>query len=592
VSGGVSANYDFNYVSGTLTVNQTGQPSFTITQGANVGKTYGDSAFTLTTSGGAGTGAITWSSNNACVTVNPTSGQVTINGAGTAVITAAKAGDANYNETTAQTTVTVSKKTLTVTADNNSRIYGEANPTLTFTYDGFVLGEDENVLTTKPTASTDATVASSVGTYTIAVSGGASDNYAFSYNPATLTVSQAAQSGFSVTQGASIGKTYGDSAFTLTTTGGAGTGAVTWSSDNACVSVNPTSGQVTINGIGTAVITATKAADTNYTQTTAQTTVTVAKKTLTVTADNKFMDMGKPPPALTFSYSGFVSGEDENVLTAEPTISTTATSTSSVGSYPIALADGVSDNYVFVYNNAILKVIDLNAEAAKITGFTVGTNTSDFSVTGTAGYFTNNSTLGFNPTVSGTLDANVIFSLVEVRTGANAGSTTVLAGSGINAENGVLSLNTQNTVNAADLSYVGVTFTVDLDGYASDPVTLGISNLFGATSTAGKLRTDKVRFNGNIIAVYPLVSVSLGDNSTGLAMSPGVSMPEKRQNITDIDDLFGWWINIPLRANEGGDIIINFSDLPTSSGKIMYSNTPIACAGTTCIFNMCQVNIS
>jgi len=77
---------------------------------------------------------------------------------------------------------------LTVTADNQTRPYGSPNPTLTFTYRGFVNGEDTTVLTTKPTATTPATFASLVGQYPIAVTGGVAQNYTFNYVQGTLTV--------------------------------------------------------------------------------------------------------------------------------------------------------------------------------------------------------------------------------------------------------------------------------------------------------------------------------------------------------------------------------------------------------------------
>ena len=49
-------------------------------------------------------------------------------------------------------------------------------------------GETESVLTTKPAASTTATKDSEAGTYDITVSGGAADNYSFSYVKGKLTI--------------------------------------------------------------------------------------------------------------------------------------------------------------------------------------------------------------------------------------------------------------------------------------------------------------------------------------------------------------------------------------------------------------------
>jgi hypothetical protein len=83
---------------------------------------------------------------------------------------------------------------LTVTADSKTKSYGAANPPLTFVYSGWQNGETASVLTTVPTASTPVTAASPVAVYTdaIAVSGGVDENYAFTYVPANLEVTQAA----------------------------------------------------------------------------------------------------------------------------------------------------------------------------------------------------------------------------------------------------------------------------------------------------------------------------------------------------------------------------------------------------------------
>ena len=161
---------------------------------------------------------------------------------------------------------------------------------------------------------------------------------------------------FYITQGTAIAKTYGNPAFTLTTSGGEGPGAVTWSSNNACISIDNT-GKATITGAGTAVITATKAAGGGHGSVTAQTTITVAKATLTVTADNKSMNAGGSVPALTFRYSGFVYGDTAASLTAVPSVSTTATSSSPANTtYPIVVSGGASSNYSFSYVNGTMTV--------------------------------------------------------------------------------------------------------------------------------------------------------------------------------------------------------------------------------------------
>ena len=57
----------------------------------------------------------------------------------------------------------VTPASLTITANNQSRVYGQPNPPLTVYYQGFVNGDTATSLTTQPTVTTTATNASPVG---------------------------------------------------------------------------------------------------------------------------------------------------------------------------------------------------------------------------------------------------------------------------------------------------------------------------------------------------------------------------------------------------------------------------------------------
>ena len=73
-------------------------------------------------------------------------------------------------------------KRLTITADNQSAVYGAVLPTLTASYSGFVNGDTGTSLTTAPTLATSATAASHVGSYTVTASGCSVDaDYTISY---------------------------------------------------------------------------------------------------------------------------------------------------------------------------------------------------------------------------------------------------------------------------------------------------------------------------------------------------------------------------------------------------------------------------
>ena len=89
--------------------------------------------------------------------------------------------------------LTVAPALLTVTADPQRKAYGTPNPPLTFTYAGFVAGENASALTAEPVAATTVDETTPVGTYSnaIAVSGGLATNYAFQYVAADFTVTEA-----------------------------------------------------------------------------------------------------------------------------------------------------------------------------------------------------------------------------------------------------------------------------------------------------------------------------------------------------------------------------------------------------------------
>ncbi len=97
----------------------------------------------------------------------------------------------NYNFVVTNGTLTIVKSTLSAKADDASRSYGDANPSLTISYSGFVNGESVAVITTLPAASTTATPLSNAGSYPITVSGGAAMNYDFNYIAGTLLVNKA-----------------------------------------------------------------------------------------------------------------------------------------------------------------------------------------------------------------------------------------------------------------------------------------------------------------------------------------------------------------------------------------------------------------
>lgn len=110
--------------------------------------------------------------------------------AGTVTVTASQAGDEvnNAAKSVAQI-ITINKKSLTVTAKDVLRPFGQVNPVFSVGYEGFVNGDDESKLTALPAASSTATELSPAGTYDIVAAGGVSNNYEFNYVKGSLTIS-------------------------------------------------------------------------------------------------------------------------------------------------------------------------------------------------------------------------------------------------------------------------------------------------------------------------------------------------------------------------------------------------------------------
>ncbi|RWW98742.1 YDG domain-containing protein [Flavobacterium cerinum] len=116
--------------------------------------------------------------------------------------------------------------------------------------------------------------------------------------------------------------------------------------------VNATTGNFASANAGTGIpvtITLSGAQAANYilTQPTTAPSGTISKKALTATADNKTKNQGAANPALTITYSGFVTGQTSANASGfiAPTANTTAVTGSPMGAYPITLTGGTSDNY-------------------------------------------------------------------------------------------------------------------------------------------------------------------------------------------------------------------------------------------------------
>jgi sugar lactone lactonase YvrE len=87
-------------------------------------------------------------------------------------------------------------------------------------------------------------------------------------------------------------------------------------------------------------------------------TLTVDKATLTVTPNNESIVSGSALPSLSATITGFVNGDTQSVVTGLPALTTAATSSSPVGTYPIAATLGTlaATNYSFTFGTGTLTI--------------------------------------------------------------------------------------------------------------------------------------------------------------------------------------------------------------------------------------------
>jgi hypothetical protein len=317
-------------------------------------KTYGDADFNAGATSLNTTQPIVYSSDNTAV-ATIVGGNVHITGAGTAMITASQATDGFYPAASGTQLLIVNKADLIITADNKLKFQGQANPTLTVTYNSFVLGETSAVLLTQPIITTTAVTASPAGAYPITVNGATSNNYNISFVNAVLTVQP--QTSQTITFNAFATKTYGNADFPTGATSTNATIPITYVSSNPQVATVNASGVVHITGGGTTTITASQAGNAGYFPAPdVARTLTVNKAALTVRVLDTVKTEGQVNPAFTLTYTGFVLGETAANLATPPTVATLATTASPAGYYALTPQGAVTNNYNITYTAGRLTI--------------------------------------------------------------------------------------------------------------------------------------------------------------------------------------------------------------------------------------------
>ena len=304
------------------------------------------------------------------------------------------------------------------TVDDKSRMYGESNPTFTYTV-------TEGELAGSPALSTTATKTSPVGTYDIVAARGTitgryeATNGTLTITKAPLTVTAnsftmkqgdalpdftASYSGFKNSETAAVLSTLPTFTCAATSSSTPGTYDISASGGSALnYALNYVKGTLTIteadpvavtarsytiqygdaipsfeydvegnlvgtpalscsatvnSPVGTYPILVTKGDVSSYNVTYVAGILTITPAPVKVTAKSYSIQRGDPLPDFEATYSGFKNGETAEVLTKQPTFQCAATPNSKEGTYDIVVGGAEAENYTFSYTKGVLTITD------------------------------------------------------------------------------------------------------------------------------------------------------------------------------------------------------------------------------------------
>jgi len=477
----------------------------------NATKTYGDANPVLSTTVSGFVNGETLATSGVTGAGVATTTAATITGAGTATITAGVGTLAagNYDFTNlVNGTLTINKAHLTVAANNATKTYGDANPVLSTTVNGFVNGETlaTSGVIGAGTATTTATTHTGAGTATITAGVGtlAASNYDFTtLVNGLLTINKA-----NATVTASSGTTtYNGLAQSVS--GFTATGLVNGEAASVLSGV-------TASGSGTNAGTYTSTAsgtDSNYNLTFVNGALTINKANATVTASSGTTTYnGLAQSVSGFTATGLVNGETASVLSGV----TASGSGTNAGTYT-STASGTDSNYNLTFVNGALTINKAPLSVSLSNQTKVYDGTTNASIANPS-YTLSGFVTGEGGSVAQTQgnynSANVV--------GASTVSTTLAAGN-FTANNGTLlsnyvlptSASGTGNITPARLSATGTKIYDGLNSF--DGAALNVAGVNGETFTAsgtGTMVSKNVQSNQ---ALSSASGISLLGNNGALA---------------------------------------------------------------------------
>jgi hypothetical protein len=542
--------------------------------------TFG-TALSLMTSGGSGTGALTFGVTNGTASGCAVSGSsLTSSSVGTCMVTATKASDHTYKSVSSSpTTVTLASATsatslagspasplvagTSVTLSASISELGGTNATGTINFElagASISGCSAQALSAGTTTCVVTSLASGSSAFTAVYSGDA--NYLASTSSTLNYSGLAAQATLNLT---STSGTFG-TALTLTTSGGSGTGAITYSASNGTASGCAVSGtSLTSSSVGTCLVTATKGSDATYAPVSSSpTAVTLTKTMSSITMTGTPQSPQNPGTSVTLTASVTVVGGTRatgtmNFELAGTTISGCSAQTLSAGAATCVVSSLASGSNAFtaIYSgdanylaatSSTFTFVGLTAQAALSVTSTSGTvgvalalTTSGGSGTGAVTYSATNGTASGCAVSGSSLTSSSVGTCIVTATKAGDGMYQPISSSATTVTFALISPST-TTLSASPTSPqspgTSITLTATVTTGATGSVNFelngtslpGCSAVILSSSVATCTTTALVAGSNSFVAIYAGNSSFTGSTSSPLnytGLTPGAP-----QNVT------------------------------------------------------------